>query len=192
MANYFKNIPRVSYDINGTEPNNFLSVTNIMKRVKFKPKIIEDIVDYYPYFVKEGERPDIISFNEYGTIAYAYLIMLINNVYDPLFDWPLSSQQFEKYIESKYGSVSSAMGTTKYFFQIIRAEVAKTGVSERVPEVKFIVDETTYNALDVGARTTQTEYEYEEELNDNKREIKLINPEFIQDIDYNVKTTLVS
>ena len=53
MANYFKNIPKVSYDINGTEPNNFLSVTNIMKRVKFKPKIIEDIVDYYPYFVKE-------------------------------------------------------------------------------------------------------------------------------------------
>ena len=192
MANYFKNIPKVSYDINGTEPNNFLSVTNIMKRVKFKPKIIEDIVDYYPYFVKEGERPDIISFNEYGTIAYAYLIMLVNNIYDPLFDWPLSSQQFEKYIESKYGSVSSAMGTTKYFFQIIRAEVAITGVSERVPEVKFIVDETTYNALDAGERTTQTEYEYEEELNDNKREIRLINPEFIQDIDYNVKTSLVS
>ena len=192
MANYFKNIPKVSYDINGTEPNNFLSVTNIMKRVKFKPKIIEDIVDYYPYFVKEGERPDIISFNEYGTIAYAYLIMLVNNIYDPSFDWPLSSQQFEKYIESKYGSVSSAMGTTKYFFQIIRAEVARTGISERVPEVKFIVDETTYNALDAGDRTTQTEYEYEEELNDNKREIRLINPEFIQDIDYNVKTSLVS
>ena len=192
MANYFKNIPKVSYDINGTEPNNFLSVTNIMKRVKFKSKIIEDIVDYYPYFVKEGERPDIISFNEYGTIAYAYLIMLVNNIYDPSFDWPLSSQQFEKYIESKYGSVASAMGTTKYFFQIIRAEVARTGVSERVPEVKFIVDETTYNALDAGDRTTQTEYEYEEELNDNKREIRLINPEFIQDIDYNVKTSLVS
>ena len=192
MANYFKNIPKVSYDINGTEPNNFLSVTNIMKRVKFKSKIIEDIVDYYHYFVKEGERPDIISFNEYGTIAYAYLIMLVNNIYDPSFDWPLSSQQFEKYIESKYGSVSSAMGTTKYFFQIIRAEVARTGVSERVPEVKFIVDETTYNALDAGDRTTQTEYEYEEELNDNKREIRLINPEFIQDIDYNVKTSLVS
>ena len=84
------------------------------------------------------------------------------------------------------------MGTTNYFFQIIRAEVARTGVSERVPEVKFIVDETTYNALDAGDRTTQTEYEYEEELNDNKREIRLINPEFIQDIDYNVKTSLVS
>ena len=192
MANYFKNLPKVGYDINGTAPNNYLSVTNIMKRVKFKPKIIEDIVDYYPYRVKEGERPDIISNQTYGTIAYAYLIMLINDIYDPLFDWPLSSQQFEKYMENKYGSVSSAMATTKYYYQIVRAEVARTGVSERVPEVKFIVDETTYNTLDEDARTTQSEYEWEDELNDNKREIKLINADFIQDIDYQVKTSLVS
>ena len=192
MANYFKNIPKVSYDINGTEPNNFLSVTNILKRVKFKSKIIEDIVDYYPYFVKEGERPDIISFNEYGTIAYAYLIMLVNNIYDPSFDWPLSSQQFEKYIESKYGSVSSAMGTTKYFFQIIGAEVARTGVSERVPEYKIIVDQTTYNSLDASVRSAQNVYDWETEQNDNKREIKIINPDFIQDIDYEVKKTLAA
>jgi hypothetical protein len=95
-------------------------------------------------------------------------------------------------MENKYGSISTAMGTTKYYYQIVRAEVARTGVSERIPEVKFIVDETTYNTLDEDARTTQSEYEWEDELNDNKREIKLINADFIQDIDYQVKTSLVS
>ena len=192
MANYFRNIPNVNYDINGTVPNNYLNVTNIMQRIKFKPKVLEDISDYYPYYVKEGERPDMISYEKYGTVAYAYLIMLINDIYDPLFDWPLSSQQFEKYIENKYGSVSSAMSTTKYYYQIVRAEVARTGVSERVPEVKFIVDETTYNSLGIDARTTQTEYEWEDELNDNKREILLINANFVQDIDYEVKRTFSS
>ena len=102
MSNYFRNIPQVNYDINGTEPNNFLSVTNIMKRVKFKPQVIEDIAEYYPYYVKDGERPDIISFQKYETVAYAYLIMLVNNIFDPNFDWPLSAQQFEKYIETSY------------------------------------------------------------------------------------------
>ena len=192
MANYFRNIPQVEYDINGTEPNNFLSVTNIMKRVKFKPNIIEDIVDYYVYRVVDGERPDIISYREYGTVGYAYLIMLINDIVDPNFDWPLSTQLFEKFIENKYGSVSTAMSDIKHYYQIVRAEVPRTGVSERVPEVKIIVDLTTYNALDVGDRSTQTVYEFEEELNDNKREIKLINADFIQDIDYKVKTSLVS
>ena len=192
MANYFRNIPKVKYDINGAEPNKYLNVTNIMKRISFKPSVIEDITDYYPYRVKDGERPDIISHQKYGSVAYAYLIMLINDIYDPLFDWPLTSQQFEKYLISKYGSVSSAMGTTKYYYQIVRAEVARTGTSERVPAVKFIVDQTTYDALDTGDRTTQTVYEWEDELNDDKRDIKLIDASLIQDIDYAVKRTYAS
>ena len=192
MANYFRNLPKVKYDINGAEPNKYLNVTNIMKRISFKPSVIEDITDYYPYRVKDGERPDIISHQKYGSVAYAYLIMLINDIYDPLFDWPLSSQQFEKYLTNKYGSVSSAMGTTKYYYQIIRAEVERTGTSERIPAVKFIVDQTTYDALGTGDRLTQSQYEWEDELNDDKRDIKLIQASLIQDIDYSVKRTFAS
>ena len=192
MANYFSSIPNVDYDINGTEPNHFRSVTNIMSRVRFKPSVIENITDYYPYRVQEGERPDIVSFNTYGTVAYSYLILLINNIVDPLFDWPLPSRQFENYIIEQYGSVSAAQSTNKYYYQIVRAEVARTGVSERVPEYKIIVDQTTYNSLDASVRSAQNVYDYEVEQNDNKREIKLINPDFIQDIDYEVKTAFAS
>ena len=163
-----------------------------MKRLSFKPSVIEDISDYYVYRVKDGERPDIISHQKYGTVAYAYLIMLINDIYDPLFDWPLTSQQFEKYLTNKYGRLATAMAETKYYYQIIRAEVARTGTSERVPEVKFIVDETTYDTLDAGDRTTQTAYEWEDKLNDDKRDIKLIQASLIQDIDYAVKRTFAS
>ena len=192
MANYFSSIPNVDYDINGTEPNQFRSVTNIMQRVRFKPSVLENITDYYPYYVREGERPDIVSFNTYGTVAYSYLILLINNIVDPLFDWPLPSRQFENYIIEQYGSVSAAQSTNKYYYQIVRAEVARTGVSERVPEYKVIVDQTTYNSLDASVRSAQNVYDYEVEQNDNKREIKLINPDFIQDIDYEVKTAFAS
>ncbi len=190
MANYFTNLPKVGYDINGTGKDSFLSVTNIMKSVRFKPSILEDITDYYPYYVKEGERPDIIAHAQYGNIGYAYLIMLVNDIYDPNFDWPLSSQIFEKYIINKYGSVTTAISGVKHYYQIVRAEVARTGTSERIPEVKFVVDETTYDALDSGDRTTLSNYDYEVELNDAKREIKLINPAFIRDIDYQIKRTL--
>jgi len=165
-------------------------VTNIMKRVKFKPSVLEDISNYYPYFIKEGERPDIIAHAQYGNIGYAYLIMLVNDIQDPNFDWPLSSQIFEKYIINKYGSVTIAIAGVKNYYQIIRAEVARTGTSETVPEVKFAVDETTYNALDSDDRSTLTDYDYEVELNDAKREIRLINPAFVQDIDYQVKSSL--
>ena len=190
MANYFRNLPRVGYDINGTGKESFLSVTNIMKRIKFKPSVLDDISNYYPYFVKEGERPDIIAHAQYGNIGYAYLILLVNDIYDPNFDWPLSSQIFEKFIINKYGSVTIAISGVKNYFQIIRAEVARTGTSERVPEVKFAVDETTFNALGTGDRSTLSNYDHEVELNEAKREIRLINPSFIRDIDYQVKRSL--
>ena len=192
MANYFRSIPSINYDIWGTEPRHYQSVTNIMKRVKFKPEVLEDISEYYPYIVRDGERPDIISFQQYETVAFSYLILLINDIQDPIFDWPLSTQQFEQYILNKHGSVNSAMMTTKYYYQIIRAEVARTGTSERVPEVKFIVDETTYNALDITLRKTQTIYDWEDELNNDKKEIRLINSNFIHDIDYQVKQYFTS
>ena len=191
MANYFRNIPKIKYDIFGTEPNTYTNVTNITKRLRFKPKVIEDITEYYTYRVAEGERPDTISYRKYGTVGYAYLLMLINDIQAPLYDWPLSSQQFEQYILNKYGSVESAQTTTKYYYQTIRAEVEKTGIRERVPEVKYIVDSTTYNSLAEGSRSTQTEYEWEEELNDEKRNIKIINESFIQELDFEVKKSFV-
>jgi hypothetical protein len=116
--------------------------------------------------------------------------MLINDIQDPNFDWPLSSQIFEKFIINKYGSVTLAIAGIKHYYQIVRAEVARTETSERVPEVKFAVDETTYDALDSADRSTLTDYDYEVELNDAKREIRLINPAFVQDIDYQVKRSL--
>ena len=158
MSNYFSSIQNVQYDINGTEPNNYRTVTNIMKRARFKTSSIDDISDYYPYSILEGERPDIVSFKKYGTVAYTYLILLLNDIIDPIFDWPLHSRQFENYIIEKYGSISSAQTTNKYYYQIVRPEVARTGTSERIPEVKIIVDSTTYDTLDSSVKSEPVSY----------------------------------
>ena len=187
MANYFKSIPNVKYDINGNAPNTFQTATNIMKRPKFKPKVIDEITDYYPYRVKDGYRPDMVSNEVYGTPSYAYLILMFNDVYDPVFDWPMGLKQFENYIIYQYRTIDSAVTTVKYYYQIIRAEGAKTGTTERVPAVKFIVDQTAYNALGENDRTTISEYDWEMELNDEKTDIKMIDTSLIADVDYEVK-----
>ena len=190
MANYFKNIPTVGYDINGTGKNSFVNATNIMKRVKFKSSALDEISNYYPYYVKEGERPDIIANAQYGNVGYAYLILLVNEIQDPNFDWPLDSQTFERFIINKYGSVTIALTGVKNYFQIIRAEVPRTGTSARVPEVKLAVDVTTFNALGADDRSTLSNYDCEVELNDAKRKIRLINSDSIKDIDFQIKHSL--
>ena len=187
MANYFKSIPNVKYDINGNAPNTFQKVTNIMKRPKFKPAVVSEIVDYYPYRIKDGYRPDMVSQDVYGTPTFAYLILMFNDIYDPVFDWPLGLRQFDNYIVSKYGSIDSAVSTVKYYYQIIRAEIAKTGTSERIPAVKYIIDSTAYALLGEDERSTISQYDWEFELNDEKTELQMINASVIQDVDYEVK-----
>ena len=187
MANYFKSIPNVAYDINGNAPNTFQKATNIMKRPMFKPAVVSEITDYYPYRIKDGYRPDMVSQELYGTPAYAYLILMFNDIYDPVFDWPLGLKQFDNYIVSKYGSMDSAVSTVKYYYQIIRAEVPKTELAERIPAVKYIIDSTAYALLGEDERTTISQYDWEFELNDEKTELQMINGAIIQDVDYEVK-----
>ena len=161
-----------------------------MNRTKIKDTVKDDLAAYYPYFVKDGERPDILSYNYYGTIAYAYLILLFNNIIDPQFDWPMNTIDFENYIIAKYGNVEAALGQTKFYYQIIRAEVPKTEIQERKEEVKFVVDETTYNALGEGFRKKITAYDYEAQINDNKRYIRLISKDLIADVDFKYKQAM--
>ena len=187
MANYFKSIPNVAYDINGNAPNTFQKATNIMKRPMFKPAVVSEITDYYPYRIQDGYRPDTVSNEVYETPAYAYLILMFNDIYDPVFDWPLGLRQFDNYIVSKYGSIDSAVSTIKFYYQLIRAEVPKTELAERVPAVKYIIDSTAYALLGEDERTTISQYDWEFELNDEKTELQMINGAIIQDVDYEVK-----
>ena len=190
MSNYFYTFPTVPYDADGTMPNKYRTVRNIMNRIKIKESIKSDIAAFYPYIIEEGERPDILSYKYYGSVSYAYLILLFNNIIDPQFDWPLGAIDFENYIISKYGSVSTAYTETKFYYQIIRAEVPRTETQERQEEVKLIVDETTYDGLAAASRKKVTAYDYETQLNDNKRHIKVINKDLIVDVDSKYKEAM--
>ena len=190
MSNYFHAFPTLPYDTDGTMPNKYQTVRNIMNRTKIKNTVKDDLAAYYPYIIKEGERPDILSYNYYGTIAYAYLILLFNDIIDPQFDWPLNSVDFENYMISKYGTIATAKEETKFYYQIIRAEVPKTEIRERQEEVKFIIDETSYNALAEASRKKISSYDYEVQLNDNKRYIRVISKELIADVDSQYKQAM--
>ena len=65
-------------------------------------------------------------------------------------------------------------------------------MSERIPEVKIIVDQTTYNTLQESSRSTISDYEWEDEKNEEKRSIRVIDPDIIQDVDYALKRTFAN
>lgn len=182
MSEFFQHYPQVNYDITGTKPVKTKTAINIMIKAKIKRMLQEDILNYFPYSIPESERPDITAFKIYGDVKYTWLIFLINNIQDPLFDWPLNSREFGNYVKDKYGSLVAAKNTIHHYDQIVRNRTEATGTTEAIPEARIEVDVTTYNSLDASLRDIVYYYEWEVDRNEAKRDIKLIDRVYVADI----------
>ena len=55
-------------------------------------------------------RPEDIAYYYYGSTDYTWLIYLANNIVDPYHQWPLSQENFNKYLIEKYAAKSGKTG----------------------------------------------------------------------------------
>ena len=182
MSEFFVHYPQISYDISGTKPAKVKTVINLMERAKIKNVVMDDIIAYFPYSIKENQRPDHVSVEIYGDVKYTWLIFLINGITDPIYDWPLGTREFGAYIKDKYGSLTIAKNSIHQYEQILRTRVEATGTTEAIPEARIIIDETTYDTLDSDARKIKYCYDWEVDRNEAKRDIKLIDRTYVADI----------
>ena len=108
MARYFDRFPVIDYDGNVAK--------NILARVDFTDKTKKDIYSTFQFTLEEGfERPDILSYNYYGSSKFDWMIYLTNNIVDPYYDYYKSAEDFKSYIETKYGSNSNARSITLFY-----------------------------------------------------------------------------
>ena len=182
MSEFFVHYPQISYDISGTKPAKVKTVINLMERAKIKNVVLDDIIRYFPYSIKENQRPDHVSVEVYGDVKYTWLIFLINDITDPIYDWPLGTREFGAYVKNKYGSLATAKSTIHQYEQILRTRVEATGTTDAIPEARIIIDETTYDTLAIAARNIKYCYDWEVDRNEAKRDIKLIGRNFVADI----------
>ena len=182
MSEFFQHYPQIGYDISGTKPTKTKTAINIMIRSKIKSMVLDNIVAYFPYTIPEAERPDVTAYKEYGDVKYTWLIFLINDIHDPIYQWPLNAREFGAYIKNKYGTLSYAQSTVHHYEQTIRERVEATGTSEPFSKATIEVDLTTYNTLAVGSRRIVYYYDWETERNEDKRNIKLIDRNHVSDI----------
>jgi len=92
---FFKYFPTVQYG------NNI--VTDVLVRTKLQEILKKKINYYYLYAVSDYEKPDTISYSIYGNVRYTWLIFYANNILDPVMDWVKNDQEFQHYINNKYG-----------------------------------------------------------------------------------------
>jgi hypothetical protein len=179
MSFIFNNWPTVSYDLKKNEKP--IKLTNITLRFKIAEIIRNKSAVMYEYNVPDGGRPDIIAYNYYGDASLDWLILLVNNIIDPQFEWPLDDRSFDTYIRKKYSSIENSMQTIHHYEIKIRdSSVTYDGIF--VPEKKLIVDLETYNAYDPTMREAVDNYTHERRLNDQRKIIKILDKRFADDI----------
>lgn len=85
---YFDLLPKVLYD------NDLFSIRNLFYKFNF----VEDIpIEYlYNYTIKDGESLETISFMEYNDPSLWWLLAIINDMRDIIFDMPLDSISLKK------------------------------------------------------------------------------------------------
>jgi len=179
MGFYFRPFPKVQYDI---KKNNLpLLLTNITARYKIRDILKNRLAIYFSYTVRDGDRPDVLAFKYYGDETLDWLIYMANDITDPYYDWPLSYDAFNKYMTTLYGSANTARATTYEYRKILNKQSTLIDGTV-IPERYVVVDENTFNGLSSADRKEIDAYQYYEEENDKKRNIKIISNEYAADI----------
>jgi len=161
---YFNSFPVIPYDSKGDLQ--FKDVTNLLRRVGMRTKLKTNTFLYDTYNVKEGETPEMIAHKLYGDSELHWVILLVNEITDRYHQWPMTGGQFLDYLNDKY---SNPDGIHHY-------ETTQTSGDTKVKiEVENDVDEDAYTGL-----TPVTNREYEENEQDKKRQIRLVDPSFVE------------
>lgn len=160
-------------------------VTNITVRGKIRDAILQQAALYYKYTVSDGERPDTISSKYYGNSSYVWAIFYANNIFDPTFDWPLDSDNFNKYVSQKYGSIEKAKNTTEEFsYYLLDSKYYIDKVSFEDPKFP---EETNTVEQNFARKSKQSQYEYELQVNNKKREIVVLDVSYLMQITNELK-----
>ena len=172
---FFKPYPTIPYRIPNTTRN--ILATNLTKRFGITNFLNNAKALYDEYYVQDGERPDVIAYQYYGDQTLDWLVLLVNEIHDPYFEWIMSYEQFHQYIRQKYGSVEYALSNVHHYEKILQQgrTFIDNGVQRIVPEKTVTVDLTTYTSLIASERRQVSIFDFESERNENNRHIYLLD-----------------
>ena len=158
---YFQMFPDTLYDAKGD--GNYTVMKDILTRVKLVASKKENILNFDYYNVQDGETPEMIAHKYYGDVNLHWTILVANDIVDYYNDWPMSVQKFEKFVFDKYDNPQA----------IHHYEISQTS-----GETTTTID-VGMNTTDYPSATAISNYTYEDRLQEQKRQIRLISPDFI-------------
>ena len=165
---YFSRFPLMAYDVKGTK--NYKLVPHILRRVKLRSGIRSGMFLFDNYDVKDGERPEDVSFKWFGSSHYHWIILMTNNITDRYYEWPMTQPQFQNFIEDKYGLANI---DAIHHYEITQTSGPTT--SNGPDDYSYLVE---CNSDESGAVSVSNRG-YEQRLQDKYRQIRLLDRRYL-------------
>ena len=189
---YFNTLPKI---IKTDENSVSILMTNLMARASIIPELLKNPLVYYEYNIQEGDTPEIIAYKYYGDSYRYWIVLFANEVLDPQWGWPMSNDVFEAYLLNKYGPefpINSEIHhyeeiDTQYDSSTLTTTVNTTIISQNT--YNSLVTSTKSYSLPTGSVTVSVSkravnyYDYELEQNEKNRSIKLLNVNYVGEVE---------
>ena len=189
MSNYFRRLPNLDYPslLKERESNtDFVQTKNLFRRVKIREDLFANFMQFDKYEVIGDERPDNVAEKVYGNDNLDWVILMSNNIIDINNEWPMNQSQLNMFLEEKY--------TPQQLVSIHHYETLelRDNKNQLILPAGLVVDEdfnmeylsggqvkSTNSLVDGRPVKAVTFFDYENDLNEQKRNINVLKQEFL-------------
>ena len=187
MSSYFQRVPDFNYvsRLPNSKIGDYVRVKNLFKKGKIREDIFQNVAFFEKYKIVGDDRPDNVAFEVYDDSSLDWVILLSNNILNIQSEWPLPQTDFDRFVLDKYGDYNTLYNGIHHYETI---EIKNTQGVTIVPaglQVDSSYSVSYYDFFTDLQVTTRnlaipvTNYEYEEKVENDKRNIFLLKPRFL-------------
>ena len=205
---YFNKLPNILYQSplpNKQSTGDLIEIKNIFRRSKLYDYLKDNVSLFNKYVIRDGERPDTIAEDVYGSPQYDFVVILTAGITNIIDEWPLQDYQMYDLALNKYGTETEMNEVHHYETYeikdskgrqilppnlIVDVDFKMDGSSLRYPTNRFTLisqagntqldDKNEYTVATDNIERPVTNFEHEINENEKKRNIDLLRVGYLQ------------
>ena len=187
MSSYFNLIPDFDYvsRLPDAKISDYNRVKNFFRRVTLREDIYQNLTFFTKYSIEGDDRPDNVANKVYEDSSLDWLILLANNITHIPTEWPMPQNDFDRFLLEKYDNYDTLYNGVHHHETIEVKDSNDITIVRPGLEVSSDFTQTYYDYYDKEMKTESditrpvTNYEYEEKLENKKRQIFILEQEYL-------------
>ena len=187
MSSYFSEVPNFEYvsRLPDAKISDYITVKNFFKKGFLREDIFQNLSFFTKYSISGNDRPDNVAFEIYQDSTLDWLVLMANNIVNIQNEWPLSNVDFDELMLDKYGSYDTLFNGIHHYETIEVKDARDVKIVNAGLKVESDYSVTFYDERAGGMRTVTptipvTNYQYGQKVNEDKRNIYLLQPRYLQ------------